>query len=151
MHEVNLYIVTKGNVKYSAGYWSYVLETIINEKTYTKEDKGIEGQVTKNSIELIALYRALKRLTKPCHITLHTANTYLFGVIHNNWMEVWTNSGWRTAKGEPVKNCVYWSEIWQRLKGHKLKVELCKTQPYKKWQENEIRSLENVEFTKWEG
>lgn len=153
MYEVSIYICTMGSIRPSTGYWSYVLEA--KGRTRTIEDFGEETMATLNILNLMALYRALGRMTMPSKITVYTENRYLAGTINGNRLDIWANNEWRTARGEPVKNAEIWKEIWQQAMEHELTVEQVESHPYKPWQQSEMKRMakvaKNVDFTKNEG
>lgn len=88
------------------GGWGAVLRAGDREK----EMMGAEPGTTNNRMELTAAIEALRALTRPCRVTLHTDSQYLRrGIIE--WIDAWKDRGWRTADRKPVKN----KELWQVL------------------------------------
>lgn len=71
---------------------------------------GAEPGTTNNRMELTAAIEALRALTRPCRVTLHTDSQYLRRGI-TEWIDAWKDRGWRTADRKPVKN----KELWQVL------------------------------------
>ena len=63
-----------------------------------------------NQAELYAAIAALDALTQSCRVTLFTDSQYVKNGI-GSWISGWKRRGWKTAKGEPVKN----KELWARL------------------------------------
>ena len=78
-------------------------------------------------MELTAAIEALKALSEPCTVTLHTDSTYVKDGI-TKWIDNWKNNGWRTAAKKPVKNADLWKDLdlavkqhtieWKWVKGH---------------------------------
>ena len=97
---------------------------------YADHQKEImEGafETTNNRMELTAAIEALKALSEPCTVTLHTDSTYVKDGI-TKWIDNWKNNGWRTAAKKPVKNADLWKDLdlavkqhtieWKWVKGH---------------------------------
>jgi ribonuclease HI len=72
-----------------------------------KEICGGEPATTNNRMELMAAIRAL---TKPCRVELHTDSRYVMDGI-SQWIAGWKARGWKTAAKSPVKN----EDLWRRL------------------------------------
>lgn len=77
---------------------------------HRKELYGGEPGTTNNRMELTAVIEALKALTKPCVVVLHTDSQYVQKGM-TEWLPGWRSRGWRTAARQPVKN----ADLWQRL------------------------------------
>ncbi|MEM7199055.1 MAG: ribonuclease HI [Planctomycetota bacterium] len=92
-----------------------------------KELCGGERQTTNNRMEIQAAIEALRALTRPCRVRLHTDSQYLRQGI-TSWIERWKTNGWRTSQKKPVKNAELWRELdeartpheveWIWVKGH---------------------------------
>lgn len=141
MWEVSIYIHTLGNIRPSTGYWSYVLETIVNEKEETKHDFGEESNATLHVLHMMALFRALERLKKPCHVTVYTDSNYIAGIINDNLLDVWEDNDWRNSKGKPVKHMEIWKEIWKKSMEHEIGAMVVEKHPYKSWQQRELKKF----------
>lgn len=72
---------------------------------------------TNNQAELSACCLALNRLKQPCNVTLHTDSSYVEKGI-TQWVKGWKRKGWKTSKGEPVKNKELWLELDELIKVH---------------------------------
>ena len=87
---------------------------------YADHQKEImEGafETTNNRMELTAAIEALKALSEPCTVTLHTDSTYVKDGI-TKWIDNWKNKGWRTAAKKPVKNADLWKDLDLAVKQH---------------------------------
>ncbi len=92
-----------------------------------KELCGGAADTTNNRMEMMAAIEALKALTRPCKVHLHTDSSYLRDGV-TKWIHAWKRNGWRTADKKPVKNQDLWQEIetqiqrqqvtWHWVKGH---------------------------------
>ncbi len=88
---------------------------------------GGEPDTTNNRMELTAVIEALKSLTRPVSVVVHTDSTYVQQGI-TKWIHGWKKNGWRTKAREPVKNADLWAELdtavaqhqveWRWVKGH---------------------------------
>jgi len=75
---------------------------------------------------------ALRSLTKPSVVTIHTDSRYLMDGV-TQWMKRWKANGWKTADKKPVKNNDLWLALdeataphqvtWRWVKGHSDHVE----------------------------
>ncbi|MEM9011491.1 MAG: ribonuclease HI [Pseudomonadota bacterium] len=75
-----------------------------------RELSGGAAETTNNRMELIAAIEALEALERPTTLTVVTDSAYVKGGI-TGWIENWTRRGWKTSKGDAVKNV----DLWQRL------------------------------------
>jgi len=111
----------KGNP--GPGGWGAVIR-------YGKHEKEISGgdpDTTNNRMELSAAIQALKILTEPCHVKLHTDSKYVLDGI-TKWVHGWQRNGWKKASKQPVRNADLWHELidaaarhhieWIWVKGH---------------------------------
>jgi len=88
---------------------------------------GGAKQTTNNRMELTAAIEALKKLKRPCKVTLYTDSTYVKNGIES-WIHNWKKNGWKTAAKKPVLNAELWRELeevaakhevqWKWVKGH---------------------------------
>ncbi len=105
------------------GGWGAILEA----GDVVKELCGGERATTNNRMELTAAIEALRALTGPSVVELHTDSTYVRDGI-TKWIHNWKRNGWRTAAKKPVKNAELWQQLeaecgrhevhWKWVKGH---------------------------------
>ncbi|MFQ5519225.1 MAG: ribonuclease HI [Mariprofundus sp.] len=105
------------------GGWGVLLRMGKHEK----ELCGGEKNTTNQQMELQAAVEALKALTKPCRVTIHSDSKYVVQGM-NEWIHNWKKKGWKTAGKKPVSNLGRWQELdalatkhdvrWQWIKGH---------------------------------
>jgi ribonuclease HI len=111
----------KGNP--GPGGWGAVIR-------YGKHEKEIAGgdpDTTNNRMELSAAIQALKTLSEPCHVKLHTDSKYVLDGI-TKWIHGWQRNGWKNASKQPVRNADLWRDLidavarhqveWIWVKGH---------------------------------
>lgn len=77
---------------------------------------GHEGEIEHKSTnqrgELRALLMALKLIKKErMPGIICTDSEYLFNAMTKGWITNWARKGWKTALGEPVKNCELWKQV----------------------------------------
>jgi ribonuclease HI len=111
----------KGNP--GPGGWGAILRMGNHEK----ELSGCETETTNNRMEMTAVIRALKVLTEPCAVTVHTDSRYVIDGM-TKWIEGWKRKGWVNASKQPVRNQDLWHDLieavlnhqikWQWVKGH---------------------------------
>ena len=111
----------KGNP--GPGGWGAILRMGVHEK----EMSGGDAETTNNRMEMTAVIRALKALTEPCAVTIHTDSRYVIDGM-TKWIEGWKRKGWVSASKQPVRNQDLWHDLieavlhhqieWQWIKGH---------------------------------
>jgi len=123
MDKIEIYTdgACKGNP--GTGGWGALLVMGDQEK----ELCGGERDTTNNRMELMAVIEALKALTRPCEVVLHTDSQYVQKGI-SEWIHGWKARGWKTAAKAPVKNVDLWQALdagqarhkmdWRWVKGH---------------------------------
>jgi ribonuclease HI len=121
----NIQVYTDGGCDPNPGPGGWGAVLIFGLKT--KDLSGADPDTTNNRMELTAALQALRALTRPCSITLHTDSRYLQRGI-TEWLPGWQNHNWHKANGRPVENMDLWKELaeeitrhqvdWQWVKGH---------------------------------
>ena len=99
------------------GGWGVILMHEQNKK----ELSGGETNTTNNRMELLAVIRSLKTLTKPCDVELYSDSAYVINAFNQNWIENWQKNDWKTSSKSPVKNKDLWLELLSLLKVHNVK------------------------------
>lgn len=79
-------------------------------------------------MEIKAAIEALKSLTKPSKVKLHSDSAYLINCMNQKWYEKWRTNDWRNSKKKTVENKDLWEELlrvssvhdieWIKVKGH---------------------------------
>lgn len=110
------------------GGWGVLLRYGKHEKKFF----GSEVLTTNNRMELMAAIQALKTLSEPCKIELHTDSQYVQKGV-TEWLEGWKKRHWIKADRKPVKNADLWKELdesaarhtinWYWVKAHNGHVE----------------------------
>lgn len=97
------------------GGWGVVLIYKDEEKTFC----GGAEETTNNRMELTAAIEALKALTRPCEVILHTDSHYVQKGM-TEWLAGWKAKNWRTASKKPVKNADLWRALDAEAARHKV-------------------------------
>lgn len=72
---------------------------------------------TNNIMELWAVIAGLRALKRPCRIRIHTRSKYVLDGA-TRWLAQWEENGWKTRKGQPVKNRPIWEELANVMGDH---------------------------------
>ena len=106
------------------GGWAAILVAGGREK----EVSGGVLSTTNNRMELTAAIEALKKLKKPCSVTLYSDNAYLVNAFLQGWLASWKRNGWKNSTKQPVSNMDLWMDLdklsgihqitWRKVKGH---------------------------------
>lgn len=70
-----------------------------------------------NAMELMGALSALRRLNRPCRVTIFSDSKYVVDGI-NSWMLGWKVNGWRRSDGGKIKNEELWKELFQYSQIH---------------------------------
>ncbi|HSG34087.1 MAG TPA: ribonuclease HI [Sphingomonadaceae bacterium] len=103
----------KGNP--GPGGWAALLRLGRNEK----ELSGSEPDTTNNRMEMQAVIRALRALTRPCIVDLHSDSKYVIDGM-TKWIEGWQKRGWKNASRKPVRNADLWHELIEAAAPHEI-------------------------------
>jgi ribonuclease HI len=79
------------------GGWSAILQCAGHEVVLSGHDK----LTTNNRMEIVGVIYGLRRLTKPCEVTVSSDSQYLVDSI-TKWMAVWKSNGWTRRKKKRV-------------------------------------------------
>ena len=87
----------------------------------SKELSGFEPNTTNNRMELMAVIEAVRALTQPCEISIHSDSAYVCNAFQQNWLNNWQANGWKTASKRDVENQDLWRELISVLSKHSYK------------------------------
>lgn len=140
MDMVNVYICTtvKGPRK-RAGAYTYILEMETAKGPATLSKTEYMKEATEHQAELQALIAALKRLTKPCALSIYTDSTYLASAIERDWITDWKEKNWVNAKGQPIANMAEWQEMAILLNEHHIQCLVGSRHSYYTWMQQEAK------------
>ncbi len=80
--------------------------------------RGSQEETTNNRMELTAVIEALKKLNRPCEVTLTTDSKYVSDAINKNWLKNWQKNNWKKSDKSPVLNRDLWEELTALLETH---------------------------------
>lgn len=118
VYEVHVYVESDSTAprKMMRGV-GYVLEcTRQDGELHTKEWFNARDG-TYNEVVLWTLVKALQELNQPCEVHIHSQNAYILNMVGNN-LEHWAGNGFRTAKGDLVKDHFGWERLWKEYQKH---------------------------------
>lgn len=133
MKEVKVYIETtiKGPAVKTGKYAAALVFTKQNGAVKDLIVQGEEEETTFNRSVLLAMIRALKRFTEPCHIIFYTANTYIKNMVECGNPEKWRRAEWRKAAGKEVQNKELWQLFLEEKEKHEVEIKFSKYSAYK--------------------
>jgi len=116
-NKVSVEIWTDGACKGNPGVggWGALLRMGRHEKTLY----GGVPSTTNNRMELLGVIEALRALTRPCAVVLHTDSQYVMKGM-TEWLPNWKRRGWVTASKQPVKNADLWQALDALVQGHQV-------------------------------
>lgn len=92
------------------------------------ELSGGEHSTTNQRMEMQASIEALCALANSSSVEVYSDSAYLVNAFNQRWIDRWQKNGWRTSKGDPVKNRDLWEKLdeltrrhrvsWHKVKGH---------------------------------
>ncbi|MFT9848398.1 ribonuclease HI [Aneurinibacillus sp. REN35] len=85
---------------------------------HRKELCGSEQNTTNNRMELTAAVEAMKALTEPCKVLLHSDSAYMVNCFQQGWYKGWIKNGWKNSKKQPVENQDLWKELLALMEKH---------------------------------
>lgn len=139
MKEVNIYVkCSNKSTRKRDGYIAYVLELITSKKPATLHNFEKVEQMTTNKAEIVAIIKALKRMTEKCSITIYTDSLYVKNSLVNKWVDGWQRKNWVNGKGEPIANAEEWQELLELLKVHQYALVHGFKHEYASWMELEL-------------
>lgn len=143
LKHVDIYIThtVKGFVADSARY-AYAL-------TYRGEPKygygEIRERITQNSLLLMVMKEALKRMLYTCEITIYIDSQYISNAFHNGWAGTWKNNGYKKADGGKIVDASGWEELLEECGRHVVEVVCSRHHEFTKDLETIISRRGNVE------
>lgn len=98
------------------GGWAAVI--LVNDKQI--ELSGGEYKTTNQRMEMTAPLEALQAITTPSRVKVFTDSAYLVNAFKQDWIAKWMKNGWKTVKGEAVKNKDLWEKLWEMSEYHQV-------------------------------
>ena len=89
---------------------------------------GREPSTTANAMLLRGATEALRVLTRPCQVTVHSDAKYLIQGA-SQWVKGWQERGWKTRDGSPVANQAEWQTLLEAARTHDVTWSLTQGEP----------------------
>ena len=96
------------------GGWAYI---ICQDEEILQKSGGGNGATTNNRMELMAVVKALEKIAEIKEeknmvvFQILSDSAYVINAINKHWLGCWKSNGWRTSKGDEVKNSDLWKEL----------------------------------------
>ncbi len=82
-------------------------------------------KTTNNRMELMGVIVGLEKLTKPCHVSIHSDSKYVVDSISKGWIRKWQKKNW--VRGDkPVPNADLWQRYLRAAAAHEVKIHWLK-------------------------
>ena len=86
-----------------------VLYTVYRRREYERVISG-HGEVN-------LLLEALKHINVHDELEIY-ADSRIYGVLKNRWIDRWVENGWVNSKGKTVRDKDAWQQVYERLKDY---------------------------------
>lgn len=137
MKEIYIYLYsTVKSCRGGNGAYTYILETDTSKGNATISKTEIVENVTAHKSVLLALAAALKRIRQPGYLVIYTDSNYV-AVNAKESLAKWKKNGWKTTRGDVVKNQEEWEEIEQLIKQHSFEFVVAPWNCYYQWMKEE--------------
>ena len=139
MDRIDIYALTNiRGIGKSSGAFIWLFEFMTSKGVVTRNEKKSVVNVTARIAELMALIKALERITKPCEIMIHVSNSNLAKTLENGWIHTWAETGFINAKGEQMKDAALWQQFYDLFKQHTFLGVTCERHTYTSWMKTEL-------------
>jgi len=96
------------------GAWACVFKL----NNHQKHISGYARYTTNNRMEMMAVIKGLRHLTRPCFVSVYTDSQYVqLGI--SKWIDGWIKNDWISAGGKDVKNRDLWEKLQSEVEKHK--------------------------------
>lgn len=122
--DIRIYIgVSTRSPKKSRRKICYLLTCEKDGKEETRGGDPEEVTETYHGSTVIAVSRALKRITGPCRVTIYAEDPWTMNMITTQ-LQTWSRTGFRNGKGKPIHLQQEWMQIWLTSKEHEIITEV---------------------------
>lgn len=101
-------IYSDGSYKPAIDYGGY--GTLMECRDHRMMIYGGSTADSNNRMELTAVLAALRRLNRPCDVTVVSDSQYVINGL-NGYIWNWCNNNWQNAKGQQIANVDLWQEM----------------------------------------
>lgn len=123
---MRLRIFTDGACSDNPGPGGWAVVFCKNDKC--KTFSGYDCSTTNNRMELISVIESFKEILKLERkenqnniYELFSDSAYVVNSINNGWLQAWAFNGWKTTRGDEIKNQDLWQEFLKLQKKIKAK------------------------------
>lgn len=143
MQKATIYVETtiKGPSVKDGSYAAEIEYIRKNGEPETREISGTEENTTYNRTTLLAIVTALGRFNRPCEIVIITSNNFIKNIVESGNLSKWEENGWKTSKGEDIKNKELWQQLRDEMKKHKIAVSVWGFHDYSEILERKMEGL----------
>lgn len=103
------------------GGWAAIL---VAPNGTERELVGGAKHTTNNKMELTSVIEGLRKLNRPCRVTITTDSRYVIDAFEKNWFAGWkrraVNGVWMTSNNKPVKNQELWEQLLAEVARHEV-------------------------------
>ena len=117
----------------------YVLEYITHGLPVTGQAFR-EGSGTYNQEYLLIIIDALAHIREPVELLICGSNRFVLNMIRDR-LQIWAEHDF-TSNGRPVMNQEEWKAVWEKIKQHKVSVQIGK-HSYSSWLLTEMEGKRN--------
>lgn len=117
----------------------YVLEYITKDLPVTGQSFR-EGSGTYNQEYLLSIADALGHMKEPCELLICGSNRFVLNMIRDR-LRIWAENDF-ISNGKPVVNKDEWQDVWEKIKEHKVSVQIGK-HSYSSWLLTEMERKRN--------
>lgn len=140
MRKVTLYIESSSTYMGKKPRLSgYVLEYIAKGLPVTGQAFR-EGAGTYNQEYLLTIADALGHMKEPCELLICGSNRFVLNMIRDR-LRIWAEHNF-ISNGKPVVNKDEWQAVWEKIKEHKVSVQIGK-HSYSSWLLTEMEGKRN--------
>lgn len=113
-----LKVYTDGSCSSNPGAGGFAFVVLSARNNELLKVSGCKSMTTNNYMELKAILSAMKHLKEyPVYnakgnvIEVYSDSAYCINPINQGWLKSWKKLGWKTKKGEEIKNVELWKEL----------------------------------------
>lgn len=114
-------IHTDGACSNARGGWSAMLQCGDEVLHLAGNEQG----TTNNRMELLAVIKALEKLTTSCEVDLFSDSKYVVDGL-TSWVKNWKRNNWKTKDGKKVLNVDLWKRALILKEKHKVRLHWVK-------------------------
>lgn len=140
MFTVHIYVETDSTAPKSKERMAgYVLECTTASGLPVTREHFEKKTGTYHAVILQVLIDAMQRINKNCEIHVHTQNDFVLESLVSN-LPGWATNSYKSQKGELIKNCREWQQLWELVKRQTV-IKEPGMHEYYEWMQNEMTRI----------